>query len=193
MGMAGTSPSQHTVVLTKQAYIELKWQANYWRAQHERLVEREVALKGEVEVLQAADPRLEPAYPRRSEQSAASDGPGESTPASARKRGRDPGRRGIAAVIVAACRGDGSARLQRGGEALPSCGRILPFPGTEESEHYRSPGPAPYSSHPTQALPQEVCGVCPQSTGIITAPPAPRLIPKSPLGVSVWTRVLFDE
>ena len=28
--------SQQTVVLTKQAYIELKWKANYWRAQHAR-------------------------------------------------------------------------------------------------------------------------------------------------------------
>ena len=29
-----TTPfAQQTVVLTKQAYIELKWQANYWRAQ----------------------------------------------------------------------------------------------------------------------------------------------------------------
>jgi transposase len=29
--------------------------------------------------------------------------------------------------------------------------------------------------------------------GIITAPPAPRLIPKSPFGVSVWTQVLLDK
>ena len=34
---------------------------------------------------------------------------------------------------------------------------------------------------------------CPQVPGIVTAPPAPRLIPKSPLGVSVWTRVLLDK
>ena len=30
---SGTTPfSQQTVALTKQAYIELKWEANYWRA-----------------------------------------------------------------------------------------------------------------------------------------------------------------
>jgi len=34
---------------------------------------------------------------------------------------------------------------------------------------------------------------CPQLPGIITAPPAPRLIPQSPLGVSVWTEVLLDK
>ena len=50
----GTTPfAQQTVVLTKQAYIELKWQANYWRAQYEQLVEREAALKAEIEAYQA--------------------------------------------------------------------------------------------------------------------------------------------
>jgi hypothetical protein len=49
-----TTPcSQQTVVLTKQACIELTWEANYWRAQHARLVEREAALKREVATLQA--------------------------------------------------------------------------------------------------------------------------------------------
>ena len=45
--------SQQSVVLTKQAYIELTWEANYWRAQHTRLLEREAALKAEVETLHA--------------------------------------------------------------------------------------------------------------------------------------------
>ena len=50
----GTTPfSQQTVVLTKQAYIQLTWEAHYWRRQHERLVEREAALKAEVKALQA--------------------------------------------------------------------------------------------------------------------------------------------
>ncbi len=34
---------------------------------------------------------------------------------------------------------------------------------------------------------------CPQVPGIVTAPPAPRVIPKSPLGVSLWTTVLLDK
>src|SRR5436190_3794042 len=34
---------------------------------------------------------------------------------------------------------------------------------------------------------------CPQVPGLVTAPPAPRVIPKSPLGVSVWTMVLLDK
>ncbi len=42
-GTRSTPFSQQTVVLSKQTYIELKWQANYWKAQYERLQEREVA------------------------------------------------------------------------------------------------------------------------------------------------------
>src|SRR6266581_1634995 len=52
-GTGATPFSQQTVVLTKQAYIELTWQANYWRAQHARLLERETALKATVETLHA--------------------------------------------------------------------------------------------------------------------------------------------
>src|SRR5215831_14416208 len=52
-GKGATPFAQQTVVLTKQAYIELKWQAHYWRAQYEQLLERETALKAEIEALQA--------------------------------------------------------------------------------------------------------------------------------------------
>jgi hypothetical protein len=52
-GKGATPFAQQTVVLTKQAYIELLWQAHYWRAPYEQLVERETALKAEVEAQQA--------------------------------------------------------------------------------------------------------------------------------------------
>ena len=52
-GKGATPFAQQTVVLTKQAYIELLWQAHYWRAQYQQLVERETALKAEVEAQQA--------------------------------------------------------------------------------------------------------------------------------------------
>src|SRR5918994_7960333 len=57
--------------------------------------------------------------------------------------------------------------------------------------YYRSCGSGPPSTHPAPALPNDV-RVCP-APGIVTAAPAPRVIPKSPLGVSVWTRVLLDK
>ena len=45
--------AQQSVVLTKQAYVELKWQAHYWQAQHARALEREAALIAKGEALEA--------------------------------------------------------------------------------------------------------------------------------------------
>jgi hypothetical protein len=88
-----TTPfSQQTVVLTKQAYIELKWEANYWRAQHARLVEREAALKREVETLQATIRDLtQRLYGTKSEKASGADGTASPKADSPKKRGQQPG------------------------------------------------------------------------------------------------------
>src|ERR1043166_4094355 len=88
----GTTPfAQQTVVLTKQAYIELTWQAHYWRGQYEHLLEREAALKAEVETQQATIRDLtQRLYGRKSEKSARPTETGGPTPASPRKRGQQP-------------------------------------------------------------------------------------------------------
>src|SRR5512146_2894645 len=77
-----TTPfSQQTVVLTKQDYIALKWEANYWRAQHACLVQREAALKAQVEALEAQLRDLtQRLYGKKSEQSAGSEALGKSQP-----------------------------------------------------------------------------------------------------------------
>jgi transposase len=190
-----TTPfSQKTVVLTKQAYIELKWKANYWQAQYERLVEREAALKAEVEALQATIRDLtQRLYGAKSEKSAGPDGTRASTPTSPRKRGQQPGSRGHgrsewSALPVVAEVHDLSAEAKH----CPACGTaFLPFLGAEESRIIEVQVQA-HIRRIQRSRYQKACH-CPQVPGIVTAPPAPRLIPKSPLGVSVWTRVLLDK
>ena len=94
-GTGATPFSQQTVVLTKQAYIELTWQANYWRAQHARLLERETALKATVETLHATIRDLnQRLYGAKSEQAAGCDAAGQSQPGSPRNRGQQPGSQG---------------------------------------------------------------------------------------------------
>jgi transposase len=191
----GATPfSQQTVVLTKQAYIQLKWEAHYWRRQHERLVEREAALKAEVEALQATIRDLnQRLYGTKSEHAAASDCPGASQPVSARKRGQQPGSqghgrsdRGALPVVVEV------HDLSEAAKCCPACGKaFLPFPGTEESSIIEVQVQTHMRRIQRKRYPK-ACQ-CPQIAGIMTAPPAPRRIPKSPLGVSVWTRVLLDK
>jgi hypothetical protein len=82
-------------VLTKQASIEIKWEAYYWQAQHARLVKREAALRRDVETLQARIRDLtQRLYGTKSEQSAGADGttsPKEDRP---KNPGKQPGSKG---------------------------------------------------------------------------------------------------
>src|SRR2546422_929266 len=193
-GNGATPFSQHTVVLTKQAYIELKWQANYWRAQHERLLKREAALQAEVVALQATIRDLtQRLYGTKSEQSTGPDGAGASKPTSPRKRGQQPGSRGHG-------RSDRSALpvvvevhdVSEAAKHCPACGAaFVPFPGREESNLIEVQVQAHMRRIQRQRY-HKTCQ-CSQVPGMVTAPPAPRLIPKSPLGVSVWTMVLLDK
>ena len=193
-GNDATPFSQQSVVLTKQAYIELKWQAKYWRAQHEQSLKREAALKAQVEALEATVRDLnQRLYGTKSEKSVGPDQAGHSKPTSARPRGQQLGSQGHgrsdrSALPVVAEVHD----LSEAAQHCPACGEAFaPFPGAEESNiievqiqaHIRRIQRPRY---------QKTCG-CPHVKGIVTAPPAPRVIPKSPLGVSVWTMMLLDK
>lgn len=193
-GQSATPFSQQTVVLTKQDYIALKWQANYWRAQHEQSLKREAALKAQVQALEAQIRDLtQRLYGKKSEKSAGSEALGKPTVAPARKRGQQPGSAGHG-------RSDRSALpvvvevhdLSEAAKHCPQCGEALaPFPGVEASDIIEVQVQA-HIRRIQRPRYQTTCA-CPQVPGIVTAPPAPRVIPKSPLGVSVWTMVLLDK
>ena len=103
-GDKATPFSHQTVVLTKQDYIALKWEANYWRAQHARLVQREAALKAQVEALEAQIRDLtQRLYGTKSEKSAASEGAARSMRSSRASGVNNRARRDTAAVIVPLC------------------------------------------------------------------------------------------
>ena len=192
---SGAPPfAQQTVVLTKQDYIQLKWEANYWRGQYERAVEREVALKQELEAREAMIRDLKQRlYGRKSEKAAGQDETGEGKPGSARKRGqqqgsRGHGRRNRSGLPVVEELHD----LPEADKYCPRCGEaFLAFPGREESDIVEVQVQAHRRRICRQRY-QKGCQ-CPTVPGIISAPAAPRLLPKSPLGVSVWTEVLLDK
>jgi transposase len=191
----GATPfAQQTVVLTKQAYIELTWQAHYWRAQYEQLVERETALKAAVQAHQATIRDLtQRLYGTKSEKSTRPQGAGAPKPTSIRKRGQQPGSRGhgrraCAMLPVAVEVHD----LSPAEKYCPVCGEAFrPFPGPEESRMIE----VQVQAHVRRIHRQRYAKRCrcPQIPGIVTAPPAPRLLPKSPLGVSIWTEVVLDK
>jgi len=193
-GETTTPFSQQSVVLTKQAYIALKWEANYWRAQHARLGQREAALKAQVEALEAQIRDLtQRLYGTKSEQSAASEALGKVNEVQPRKRGQQPGTpghgrsdRSTLPVVVEV------HDVSEAAKHCPQCGEALaPFPGVEGCDIIEVQVQA-HIRRIQRPRYQTTCR-CAQRPGIVTAPPVPRVIPKSPLGVSVWTMVLLDK
>jgi transposase len=193
-GQSATPFSQQTVMLTKQDYIALKWQANYWRSQHEQSLKREAAWKARVEALEAQIRDLtQRLYGKKSEKSTASEALGKSTVAPARKRGHQPGSPGHGRSDRCALPVEVEVHdLSEAAKHCPQCGEALaPFPGVEARDIIEVQVQA-HIRRIQRPRYQKVCE-CDQLPGIVTAPPAPRVIAKSPLGVSVWTRVLLDK
>jgi transposase len=147
-----------------------------------------------VETLQATIRDLtQRLYGAKSEKASGCDAARQCKPASLRSRGQQPGsqshgRSDRSALAVVAEVHD----LNPTQACCPACGEAFaPFPGAEESiiievqvqAHLRRIQRRRY---------QKTCQ-CPQVPGIVTAPPAPRMIAKSPLVVSLWTMVLLDK
>jgi transposase len=190
---SGSTPfAQQTVVLTKQAYIQLKWELRYWRAQYQRALAREAALQAEGEAQQATIRDLrQRLYGTKSEKAAGSKGVDESQVDSHRKRGQQPGSPGHGRSSRSALPEVVEVHDLRAPEQhCPVCGAaFLPLPGTEESTIIE----VQVQAHRRRIHRYRKGCQCAQVAGILTAPPAPRLLPKSPLGVSVWVTVLLDK
>jgi transposase len=171
-------------------------QAGYWKAQHQRAVERESLLRQENEQLRAQlRLREQQLFGRKSETSAATT-PTAPTPPNApprRPRGQQRGHKGPRRRDYSHLPAVPEEREIPGAECCCGrCGRpFAPVSGTEDSTlleievkaHRRLIRRHRYR-------PTCDCGVHP---GIVTASPAPRVIPKSILGVSLLVEFLVDK
>lgn len=186
--------SQRTVVLSQQEHIQLKWEARYWKSHHARALEREAALKKALEQSEAQVRDLKQRlYGKKSEKGVARrDGP-QTKAGSSRPRGQQAGRPGHGRTPRPDLPVFEEVRELRGEErCCSSCGAPLEsFPGTEDSEIIEIQVQG-YLRRIKRQRYKKTCR-CPETPGLITAPPAPRLIPRSPSGVSVWIEVLLDK
>jgi transposase len=176
--------------------LELRQQAGYWQSRHADAVRRLAALEQENEQLRGENRKLQAErFGRRSEKQTRSDRSNElEDPADAkpkRPRGRQPGQ-------PAPQRRDYShlpAReefldLPAAAQVCPHCGLPLKACGTEDSEQLEI-DTVVYRRVIRRRRGERTCG-CP-GPRTVTAPPAPKLIPKALLGVSVWVEILLDK
>src|SRR5271166_4346713 len=184
------------VASLRRENLELRQQAGYWQSRHADAVRRITALEQENEQLRGENRKLQAErFGRRSEKQSGSDRSNElEDPADAkpkRQRGRQPGQ-------PAPQRRDYShlpAReqfmdLPEAEQICPDCGLPLKACGTEDSEQLEIEITV-YRRVIRRRRGQRTCG-CP-GPRTFTAPPAPKLIPKSLLGVSVWVEILLDK
>jgi transposase len=178
--------------------LELRQQAGYWKAQHARAVPRLHQVEAEVERLQGENRQLQSQlFGRKSEKSTSADrrnvldGEEEDT-ATPRQRGQQPDypgpkRRDYRHLPVR----DDVRELPPEQRICPQCHRPLTPSDTEDSEQIEIEVRA-YRRQIRRRRYQRSCACtgCPRT---ITAPPAPKLIPKGRLGVSVWVEVLLDK
>ena len=187
--------SAQTVAVNKAEHIQLKWDARYWQARFEHSAARIGELEKELEAAQALIRDLKQRlYGKKSEKSTGQDKvdkPEQSAPK--KKRGQQQGAKGHGRTprenlpVVQELRD-----LAESDKCCPHCGEaFLPFPGHEQADIVEIQV-RPYIRRITRPRYQKGCQ-CPQTSAIITAPPASCLVAKSPVGVSVWSEVLLGK
>lgn len=187
--------SAQTVTVNKAEYIQLKWEANYQKAQFKQASKRIAELEKELEAAQATIRDLKQRlYGKKSEKSSGQDKAGKPEQSDPKKkRGQQQGSKGHGRTPRPNLPVTEEVHdLAEDNKCCPSCGEaFLPFPGHEEADIIEIEV-RPHIRRFKRPRHQKSCQ-CPQTPAIITAPPAPRLIPKSPIGVSVWTEVLLGK
>lgn len=176
---------------------ELRQQVGYWKSRHADAAARVVKLEAEVVQLRGENRQLQARlFGQKSEQNAARDRsnhlPGEQVPAALPgRRGQRPGHPGPRRRNY-----DHLAVVEELHALAPEqcvcarCGLPLVAHGTEDSEQLEIEVRAYRRRHRRQRY-QRTCPCAGPRT--LTAPPPPKLIPKSLLGVSVWVEILLGK
>jgi transposase len=183
----GETPfSRQHVWLSKQDHIELKSQIAFWKAQHERALAREKA-KGEIRDLRQ---RL---YGRKSEKAAPRDDRTFTGGGSSRPRGQQKGAKGHGRMARPQLPVEEEIQdLPEGAPCCPVCHQpYLEFFRTEDTDVIEVQVRA-HIRRIKRKMYRRGCR-CASSPALITAPLAPRLLARNPLGISVWTEVLLDK
>lgn len=169
--------------------------AQYWRAMHQRALDRVARVEQENGELKAEVRRLrQQLFGRKTEQGQAGEALlGFEKPSCGRRRGQQRGRPGHGRREPSHLPEKVSVvDLPADQRQCPHC--HLPFaefPGTEDSQTIEIEVRAHRRVIKRKRY-RRVCR-CPGVPGIITAPAPPRLLPKTTLGISVWVTVLLDK
>ena len=198
------------MTLTQQEYIQLVWDARYWKTAHRRALARleqltvdhqqamaqaalrEMALQSELETARAKICDLQKQlFGRKSEHSTQGHKGLAPNVNVSRSRGQQPGTPGHGRTLQAHLPAH-EETIAIDSSQCPRCGLgYADFPGTEDSEVLEIEVQA-YQRVIHRRRYRKVCS-CPGVPGLITALPPPRLIPRGKYGISVWVYLLLSK
>ena len=180
--------------------LELRQQVGYWKARHARVAERVQELEVEVEQLRGENRKLQARlFGQKSEQSSPGDRSNQldgenddeqtspSGPRGQRKGRPGPKRRDHSHLPVV----EDLRELPEDARVRPQCGAVATPSDPEDSEELEIEVRA-YRRRIRRRRYQRTCN-CPNCPRTITAPPAPKLIPKGSLAISVWVEILIGK
>jgi transposase len=188
------------LAVLRREVASLRQEVGYWKSMHARAVERNRKLEGEVDLLRAENRKLkDKLFGRRTEKAKPNDrsnhldDPQERSEVSRRRRGHQPGQPG------ASRRDYSHLPVVEETIALPAAECVCPRCGkpreemteTEDSEVIEIEVRA-HRRRIRRNRYRATCD-CPGVACTITAPPVPKLIPKSRYGISVWVHVLWSK
>ena len=193
--VAPTPFSQNVVQLTQAEHIELKWSASYWKRQHEYVRRQNEQLKQELELAHGKIRDLEQRlYGNKTEKGTTRRDTGaEDRGASTRSRGQQRGSRGHGRTP----RADLSV-VEEPRDVAPEerncgvCGKAYDLLAQTEDSRIIEVQVKAHVRLIRRKMYSQGCE-CDGVAGLITAAPAPRLIAKSAVGISVWTEVLVNK
>lgn len=190
--------SQKTVHLTQEELIELTWGNNYWKSQHAKLKAQNEDLKEKLEQANAKIRDLnQRLYGKKSEKKTTQRDslPATSPPPSTRSRGQQKGSQGHGRTPRPDLPvNDERYHVAPDDRKCSICGiEYNPLNKTEDSQIIE----VEVKAHVRLIKRTKYAKACQcedkLNPAIITAPPVPRLIPKSSIGISIWTEVLLNK
>lgn len=195
-GMREDTPFAHEQILIRKAeYIDLRWQAGYWKSQHLRDKRRIEELEQEVLLKEGRIKYLENLlFGKKSEKKGSKSSEAQKSGRSSRPRGQQKDAPGhgrtpcpdlpieeeISDLNLDACR-------------CPNCGLPpLRNKALDEVSEFKEIRVEAYIRRVRRPAYVRGCR-CPQMPAVLTAPAPARLIPRSPYGVSFWVQVLLSK
>ena len=189
--------SREWITITKEEQISLTHQANYWKAQHAQLKQKITALEEKIQYKDAKIKDLQNRlFGKKSEKQGLAKSEKNNATASKRSRGQQPGSAGHGRtprpelpVMIQ------THDLAEEDKKCACCGLpYLPNSALDECNEFIEVKVQAYTRRVRRPAYIRNPGCCCKGTPVvITAPPLPRLIPRSPYQVSFWVEVLLSK